>query len=77
MSSFTPHTQNELKTLNIQEGKTYIIEYKNKDYFNGEETLERSQAKVMFNDTKIVFVVSDPYGMDKFVKNVRVISEAN
>ncbi|MEA3289768.1 MAG: hypothetical protein U9Q04_06250 [Campylobacterota bacterium] len=77
MNSFVPHTQDELKALNIKEDETYTIEYKNKDYFNGEETIERSDAKAILNDSKIIFVVSDPYGMDKFVDNVKVISEKN
>lgn len=71
--NFKAQTQEELKALGVVEGKNYTIEYLNKDYFNGEETLERSSATVMINEGKISFVVSDPYGMDKFINNVRVI----
>ena len=35
---FKPHTQDELKQLNIIENEKYNIEYLDKDYFNGDET---------------------------------------
>ena len=73
MKDFKPHTQEELKELGVREGKTYTIEYLDKDYFNGEETLERSRAKAIMNDGNISFIVSDPYGMDKFINNAKVI----
>lgn len=71
--SFKPHTQDELKSLGVVENETYTIEYLNKDYFNGEETLERSTATAIMNDGMIMFVVSDPYGMDKFINNAKVL----
>jgi hypothetical protein len=67
------HTQKELIELNIQDGKEYLIEYLNKDYFNGETTLERSKATALINDGVIVFVVTDPYGMEKYISEVKVI----
>ena len=45
----------------------------NKDYFNGEETLERTSATAIINEGKITFVVPDPYGMDRFIDKVRII----
>lgn len=71
--TFKPHTQDELKELNLNEHTTYKIEYINKDYFNGEENLEISQAKVLVNDSEIIFIVTDPYGMDKYINSARVI----
>jgi hypothetical protein len=71
--SFIPNTQDELKQLNIQPGKTYTIEYINKDYYNGEETIEKGRATPVFNDNNIYFNVTDPYGMDKMVMKVRVV----
>ena len=67
------HTQKELIELNIQDGKEYLIEYLNKDYFNGETTLERSKAKALINDGVIVFIVTDAYGMEKYISEVKVI----
>ena len=48
--NFISHTQNELKNLDITDGSEYFIEYLNKDYFNGEETIERTKAKALIND---------------------------
>lgn len=70
---FKPHTQDKLKALGVVENETYTIEYLNKDYFNGEETLERSTATAIINEEVILFVVSDPYGMDKFINNARIV----
>lgn len=70
---FTPHTQNELNTMNLKEDATYLIEYINKDYFNGEETIEQADASAVFNDGKIYFNVTDPYGMEKLIMNARII----
>jgi hypothetical protein len=75
MTLFKPHTQEELKKLGVTEGKTCVIEYLDKDYFNGEETLERSRAVAIMNNGKISFIVSDPYGMDKFINNAKVIKD--
>jgi hypothetical protein len=71
--NFKPHTQDELKILNLKENQSYTIEYLNKDYFNGEETLETAKAKLILNDNKFIFIVPDPYGMDRFINDVRVI----
>ena len=72
--SFISHTQNELRNLNITDGSEYFIEYLNKDYFNGEETIERTKAKALINDGQILFVVPDPYGMERFISEVKVLS---
>jgi len=39
---FIPSTQSELKSLNIQNDELYQIEYLNKDYFNGDESIEKT-----------------------------------
>ena len=71
--AFVAHTQEELKGLNIQTDKRYLIQYANKDYFNGEETIEIGKATATHTDGNIYFVVVDPYGMDKLVMQVRVV----
>lgn len=71
--NFKANTQEELKQLNIQDGNEYLVEYKNKDYFNGEETLERARAKAIINDEVISFIVSDPMGMEKFISEVKIL----
>ena len=71
--AFTPHTQKELKQLNIQADSTYLIQYANKDYFNGEETIEIGKATATITEGNIYFVVVDPYGMDKLVMQARLI----
>ena len=50
--NFISNTQEELKLLNIIDGNEYLIEYKNKDYFNGEETIEKTKAKALINDIR-------------------------
>lgn len=72
--NFISHTQNELRNLNITDGSEYFIEYLNKDYFNGEENIERTKAKALINDGQILFVVPDPYGMERFISEVKVLS---
>lgn len=72
--SFIPNTQEELKKLDIQEDKEYKVEYKNKDYFNGEETIEIELAKAIINDGVISFIIKDPMGMDRFINEVRIIN---
>lgn len=72
--AFIPHTQEELKKLNISTGMTYTIEYQNKDYYNGEETIEKGKATAMVSEGNIYFSVTDPYGMDKMVMKARVLS---
>ena len=70
---FEPMTQNELKSLNIIEGTIYNIEYINKDYYNGEETIEKGKATAAFVNDEIYFNVTDPYGMEKLVMKVRLL----
>ena len=71
--NFTSNTQEELQLLNIIDGNEYLIEYKNKDYFNGEETIEKTKAKALINDNQILFIVPDPYGMDRFISDVKIL----
>ncbi|WNL16136.1 hypothetical protein QUR79_10915 [Arcobacter cryaerophilus gv. pseudocryaerophilus] len=71
--NFISNTQEELKLLNIIDGNEYLIEYKNKDYFNGEETIEKTKAKALINDNQILFIVPDPYGMDRFISDVKIL----
>jgi len=72
---FTPHTLEELKNLNITAGNSYKIEYRNKDYYNGEETIKKGTATAFLNDGNIYFNVIDPYCMDKLIMKVRYIGE--
>lgn len=72
--NFIPNTQEQLKSMNIEENQTYTIEFLDKDYFNGEETLQRTSAKAILNDDNYIFIVTDPYGMDKFINSVKVIN---
>ena len=71
--NFIHNTQEELKLLNIVDGNEYLIEYKNKDYFNGEETIEKTKAKALINNDQILFIVPDPYGMDRFISEVKIL----
>ena len=71
--SFSPHSQNELKSMNVKENERYFIEYVNKDYFNGEETIEKAKATAILNDGNVYFNVTDPYGMEKLIMNARII----
>ncbi|MGB5868521.1 MAG: hypothetical protein WBG69_11675 [Arcobacteraceae bacterium] len=71
--SFIAHTQKELEDLDLKEDTLYTIKYINKDYFNGEDNVEITKAKVILNDNQYIFVATDPYGMDKFISNARVI----
>jgi hypothetical protein len=72
--NFKANTQEELKKLNIQDGSEYLVEYKNKDYFNGEETIEKSKAKAIINDDVISFIIPDPMGMERFISEVRILT---
>ena len=72
--NFKVNTQEELKKLNIQDGREYLVEYKNKDYFNGEETIEKAKAKAILNDGVISFIIPDPMGMERFISEVRVLN---
>lgn len=71
--AFIPHSQEELKNLNIVAGESYSIEYQNKDYYNGEETIEKGRGTALINNDNIYFNVIDPYGMDKLIMKVRVL----
>ena len=71
--SFKFHTFDELCALGVQNGSNCLIEYQNKDYFNGEETIEKATAKVIKQDNKFVFLVPDPYGMDRFIEKVKIL----
>ncbi len=71
--AFVPHTQPQLKALRVTEGKRYNIKYLNKDYFNGEETVERAVGTAVESDEGIFFVVTDPYGMEKMVMQAKVV----
>lgn len=44
-----------------------------KYYFNGEETIEMAKAKALVNDGQILFLVPDPYGMNRFITEVKVV----
>ena len=70
---FKPHTQDELKQLNIIENEKYNIEYLDKDYFNGDETLVKTTATSIINNGIYSFIIVDDYGMDKFISNVRIV----
>ena len=72
--NFKANTQEELKRLNIQDGSEYLVEYKNKDYFNGEETIEKAKGKAILNDGVISFIIPDPMGMERFISEVRVLN---
>lgn len=67
------NSQEELKQLNIKDGYEYVVEYLNKDYFNGENTIERSKAKAFINNGEILFIVVDPYGMERYINEVKVL----
>jgi len=73
--AFVPHTQDELKNLNVHAGETYSIEYVNKDYYNGDETIEKGKGTAFSSDGNIYFNVVDPYGMDKLIMKVRCLGE--
>lgn len=73
--AFIPHTQEELKKLKITAGESYFIQYANKDYYNGEETIENGKGVALINDGNIYFNVTDPYGMDKLVMKVYILNK--
>jgi len=73
--SFTANTQEELKNLNIIAGNSYLIKYKNKDYYNGEETIETGMGTALISEEKIYFNVTDPYGMDKLIMQAHIVSK--
>ena len=72
--NFIPNSQEELKSMNIKDKKGYKIEFLNRDYFNGEEKIEKTLAQAIIDENEnITFLIKDDYGMDKFIKDVRVI----
>ena len=72
--NFIKNTQEELKKLNIKNDEQYTIQYLNRDYFNGDESIEKTLAKAIVDEkNEISFLVQDDYGMDKFIKDVKVI----
>ena len=70
---FSPNTQEELMRLGIVDGASYRIAYLNKDYFNGEETVETGMATAVVTEKGIFFNITDPYGMEKLVMQTRVM----
>lgn len=70
---FKVHTFDELSNMGIEDGTNCLIEYQNKDYFNGEETIEKAVAKAIRQNDKFIFVVPDPYGMDRFIEKVKIL----
>ena len=70
---FKASTQEELKSLQIQIGQQYKIRYINKDYYNGEETIELGVGTAINSGGQIYFNVLDPYGMDKLIMQVQVL----
>ncbi len=73
--AFKPHTQEELKNLNITAGNSYQIKYQNKDYYNGDETIEKGIGTAFISNGNIYFNVVDPYGMDKLIMKVQYIGK--
>lgn len=72
--NFTANTDFELKVMNLKENHEYTIEYLDRDYYNGVEKVEKTKAKLIFDDERNhIFLVKDDYGMDKFIKDARVI----
>ena len=71
--NFLPQSLDEIKVLNLQDAQEYTIEYLDKDYFNADEIIVKTKAKAMINDGQVSFVVTDTYGMDKFITKFRVI----
>lgn len=72
--NFVKNTQEELKKLNIKNDEQYTIQYLNRDYFNGDENIEKTLARAIVDENnEISFLVQDDYGMDKFIKDVKVI----
>lgn len=69
---FIPTSKEELKEK-IVDGKFYEVEYENHDYFNGENVVEKAVARAIVNEDGIMFLVKDPYGMEEFISNVRLV----
>lgn len=71
-SNFKPTPIEELKEK-VVDGKFYEVEYDNYDYFNGEDVIEKTLARAIVNGDEIMFLVKDPYGMEEYIKNVRLV----
>ena len=71
--NFKFHTFDELCKMGIENGSNCLVEYQNKDYFNGEETIEKATAKVIKQNDKFIFLVPDPYAMDRFIEKVKIL----
>lgn len=70
---FIPHSQEELKSMDIKEDEIYTIQYQERDYFNADIRIEIAKGKAVISNNEIIFIVTDSYGMDKFIREVRVI----
>ncbi|RXJ88207.1 hypothetical protein [Arcobacter sp. CECT 8985] len=70
---FIPHTQEELKNIDIKEDEIYTIQYEHRDYYNAEIRTAIGKAKAVISNNEIIFIVTDDYGMDKFIREARVI----
>ena len=73
--NFIPHTQEQLKAMRIKDGEHFLIQYKNKDYYNSEETIEKGKGVAVGNNGNIYFSVTDPYGMDKLVMEAKILEK--
>jgi len=72
--NFIKNTQEELRNLTIKNNEKYTIEYLNRDYFNGIESLERVNAQAIISENgEISFLIEDDYGMHKFIKDAKII----
>ena len=70
--NFLATPKDELKSKVI-DGEFYDIEYLDKDYFNGDEIIEKANAKAVVNGDDVMFIVMDTYGMEKFISNARLV----
>jgi hypothetical protein len=70
--AFQANTQEELQQMRILPNQQYKIRYKNKDYYNGEETIEQGVGTAIVSNGEIYFNVVDPYGMDKLIMQVEI-----
>ncbi len=71
--NFIANTKEELSELNIQDGRLYSIEYLDRDYFNGDENIQKVNAKAIVDDELVSFIITDDYGMEKFINEVKIL----
>jgi hypothetical protein len=71
--NFKALTQEQLKSIKIKENDLFMIEYLNKDYFNGEQNIEQGKASATLRNGCIYFNVTDPYGMEKLVMEAKIL----